>query len=339
MRILLTGATGFLGAYVLRHFLQKKYTVRATRRADSRMDLVADVADQAEWVEADVTDLVALEDALCDVTHVVHCAALVSFHPRDARRLHQINAEGTANLVNLSLEAGHIERFVHVSSIAALGRDKLRPHLDERSTWVTGKHNTRYAVSKYLGEQEVWRGQVEGLTTAIVNPAMIVGSGFWAEGTARFFTQIADGLRFCPPGRTGFVDVRDVARFIGLLLESDLSEQRYVLSGENLTYRQFFDQIAAAIDVPAPAIGVTPLLAEVAWRVEWLREKLLGGTPMVTRESARTSLGQFTYGNEKSLAAFGDQFAYTPISQTIAEMGAQFETARTSGLRASMLPM
>ena len=227
------------------------------------MDMVADIAQQVEWIEGDITDLVALEDAFTDITHVCHCAAVVSFHPRDVRPMMQVNVEGTANLVNYALDAG-VQKFVHVSSIAALGRSKEASHLNESSRWETSKHNTQYAISKYLGEQEVWRGAAEGLEVAIVNPAMVIGPGYWQENTARFFTQVAEGLKFCPIGASGFVDVRDVALFLVKLLESNITAERYVLCGENKSYRQFFGLIAKELGVPAPAITVHPSLAEIA---------------------------------------------------------------------------
>jgi dihydroflavonol-4-reductase len=329
MKILLTGGTGLLGSQVLRLLHARGYAVRALRRPDSRMALVIDVASNTEWYECDVTDAIGLEDAFDGITHVVHCAAMVSFHPRDVRRMMQVNVEGTANLVNLAMDFG-VQRFIHTSSIAALGRAKNNSHLDESAKWETSKFNSQYAISKYLGEQEVWRAHAEGLTIAIANPAMVIGPGFWTENTARFFQQIQDGLRFCPIGATGFVDVHDVATFLVQLLESDINGERYVLSGENMTYRAFFDQVARALNVKAPDIAVQPWLAEIAWRVEWLKEKLLGSQPMVTRESARSSVSRFTYGNQKSLATF-PAFQYTPIAETIRATAAVFNSVAAEG--------
>jgi len=333
--ILVTGGTGFLGSYLLRMLVRRGWRVRALRRASSPMDLVQEVAKQIEWVETEVNDIPTLDAAFEGVTHVFHCAAIVSFHPRDVRRMLQINVEGTANIVNMAL-VHQVKKLVHVSSIAALGRTKERPDLEETAKWVTSKSNSQYAISKYLAEQEVWRGQAEGLNTAIVNPAIILGSGFWELGSARFFKQVDDGLKFAPIGRSGFVDVRDVAAFMIQLMESDVSGQRYILSSENMDYKRFFQLIADALHTKPPFIRVTPLLAEVAWRVEWLKEKILGGDPMVTKESARSSVSRFYYHSEKSLA-FG--FQYRPLEQTIRETAAQFLTAKTTNLSSTVLPI
>ncbi|MBK6993952.1 MAG: SDR family NAD(P)-dependent oxidoreductase [Saprospiraceae bacterium] len=326
--VLVTGATGFVGSYLVRLLLKKGYKVRALRRKSSNLALIEDVADKVQWAEADITDLGALEDAFEGVTHVCHCAAVVSFHPKDGDKMLKINVEGTKNIVNLCLDFG-VKKLVHVSSIAALGRAANRPHLDESCKWVESKANSRYALSKYGAEMEVQRGVAEGLPAAIVSPSVIVGSQYWDEGMAGFFRKIDEGLKFCPNGGSGFVDIRDVVRFMVLLLESDISGERYILNSENLSHRQFFGMIAKELGVPPPPITVGPFLAEVAWRVEWLKEKILGTTPLATKESARASVTTYTYGNEKSRSVFG--FEYLTMEQTVRDTAKQYLEAKGEG--------
>ena len=332
--ILVTGGTGFLGSYLLRMLIQQGHTVRATKRPRSSMDLLGDAAAKVEWVDADVTDLGAMEEAFEGIQQVYHCAAMVSFHPRDYRQMNQINVEGTANIVNLCLEFG-VEKLVHVSSIAALGRSPEHLHITEDTKWSQSKNTTRYSISKYQSEQEVWRGHAEGLPVAIVNPSIVLGSGFWNLGSARFFKQVYEGLKFWPDGRSGFVDVRDVAHTMILLMNSHISGERYVLNAENVEFYQFFQQIALNLGKKPPFIKVTPLLAEVAWRVEWLKEKLLGAEPIVTKESARSSQNPYTYGNEKSLTIPG--IHYRPVAETLRETAAQCLDASKDGFSARVL--
>lgn len=328
-KVLVTGATGFVGSYLLRELLKKGVKVRALKRENSSMALVQDLPGTPEWVTGDVTDLGAMEDAVEGMSHVCHCAALVSFHPGDTDKMMKINVEGTANVVNLCLEFG-VQKLVHVSSIAALGRSPERLHLDESCKWVESSHNSRYAMSKYQAEMEVQRGVAEGLNACIVSPSVIAGSRDWDEGMAGFFKKIDHGLKFCPSGRSGFVDVRDVVRFMTLMLDSEIaSGQRFILNGANWTHRAFFDAIARELGVKPPPITVGPLLAEVAWRVEWLKEKILGAKPMATKESARASVTHYTYANEKSRAVPG--FEYTPFEQTIREMARQYLEAKKEG--------
>jgi dihydroflavonol-4-reductase len=323
-KTLITGATGFLGAHLLDLLLKEGTEVVALRRPSSPMGLISDLQKNVSWHEGDILDTDALLDAMRGVDKIYHCAAMVSFHPKDKAQMHAINVQGTANVVNMAMEAG-VQKLVHVSSIAALGRSKDQMHLDEDTKWTESDSNTQYAISKYRSELEVWRAHAEGLNVAVVNPAVILGAGFWNSGSARFFSQVAGGLKFWPPGQSGMVDVRDVVRFMHLLMESEVSGERYVLSAEDYAYRNLFNGIADRIDAPRPSIKVTPLLAEVAWRVEWLKEKILGTTPMVTKESARASLNNFTYGNEKSKSAFA--FTYLPIEQTLDDMAAAWKAS------------
>ncbi|HND90103.1 MAG TPA: NAD-dependent epimerase/dehydratase family protein, partial [Saprospiraceae bacterium] len=330
------GATGFLGSYLTRLLVREGWRVRALRRADSRMHLVADVADQVEWAEADVTDVVALEDAFEGVTRVCHCAATVSFHPRDRKRMMQVNVEGTANVVNLALEYG-AEQLIHTSSIAAVGRGKENTHLDEGATWLNGEHTSAYALSKYLSEQEAWRGHFEGLPTAVVNPSIILGSGVWSAGSGRFFQQIASGLAFWPTGQAAFVDVRDVARFMLLLLERQVAGERYILAAENLPYRDFLEQVANELGKKPPRYRASPWMLGLAWRADWLKEKLTGLPPLVTRETARSSTSPYTYESRKSLSLPG--FAYRPLAQTVQETAQQFLASQAAGRDWAALPV
>ncbi|MBI5914791.1 MAG: NAD-dependent epimerase/dehydratase family protein [Bacteroidetes bacterium] len=337
-KILVTGATGFIGAYLVRHLVGQGYTgVRGMKRKGSSMALVKEVADAVEWVDADLLDLFSLEDAMQGVQQVYHCAAIVSFNEKENHNMLKINQEGTANVVNLALDFG-IEKLVHVSSIAAIGRKPNDALIDERTAWQDASRNSPYGISKHLAEMEVWRGIAEGLNAAIVNPANVLGSGFWQgrTSTGQIFHNIWKGLRFWPRGASGFVDVRDVVRFMVLLMESNISGERFILSGENLPYKELFDEISASIRVKPPSISVSPFIREVAWRVAWLASKITGKPAFITKQTARSSACTFYYDNQKSLGAF--PFQYMPISQTVKETGAQFLVSAKEGFRPAALP-
>jgi len=216
-----TGGTGFVGAYLLRYLVQEGVRVRALRRADSPMDLVAEIADKVEWVEGDILDVPFLETAMEGVDNVYHCAATVSFDPRDREHMMKVNIEGTANIVNICLSL-NIRRLLHVSSIAALGREADTPHVNEAAKWSDSPLNSNYAISKFKAECEVWRGMAEGLDVVVVNPSVIVGSGYWEKGSSALFKTIGKGMKYYPAGGTGFVDVRDVARASIGLMNSDI---------------------------------------------------------------------------------------------------------------------
>ena len=336
-KILVTGATGFIGAYLIRYLIHQGYThVRALKRRESSMALVDDVKNKVEWMEADILDLPAMEAAMNNISQVYHCAAIVSFHEKDSRNILKINQEGTANVVNLALDQG-IEKLVHVSSIAALGRKPKDPRIDEQTEWKDSKWNNPYGISKHLSEMEVWRGIAEGLNAAIVNPSNVLGSGFWKgrTSTGQMFYKIWKGLAFYPTGGSGFVDVRDTVRFMVQLMESDISGEPYILNSANLSFKSLFDQIGSALNVRPPFIRVNPFIRETAWRAAWLASKITGEPAFITRQTARSSARTFYYDHQKSLQAF--PFSYTPVAKTIEETGKQFLESTRNGFQPAVL--
>lgn len=324
--ILVTGATGLVGSHLTFELVRTGHKVRALKRRDSSLamiekvfslypDLQEALLPKIEWVEGDILDIYSLEEAMEGVDEVYHCAALVSFLPEDKKRLMRINSEGTANVVNASIEK-KIRKFCHVSSIAALGRPENQSDLiNEKLVWKTSKNNSVYAVSKYAAEREVWRGTAEGLDVVIVNPSVILGVAGPGMGSSRIFNTMWNGLKFYPPGKNGFVDVRDVARAMIMLMESDIRNERFILNAENLEYKELFSIMAAAMGKPAPSIKVSAAMSGLAWRLEKLRSILKRVKPLITKETAHTAVQNYEYSNEKIKKELG--FEFTPIEETI----------------------
>ncbi|MEM8907722.1 MAG: SDR family NAD(P)-dependent oxidoreductase, partial [Bacteroidota bacterium] len=326
--VLVTGGTGFLGSYLIRYLLKKGYRVSSTHRPQSTFELVESVKDQVEWMEGDILDVPFLEDAMEQVDQVYHCAAMVSFDPRDVKKMMQINVEGTANVVNTALYR-NIQKLLHVSSVAAIGRVKRQVPISEKTKWQRSKYNTNYAISKFLSEQEAWRGDAEGLNVVVINPATILGSGFWERSTVRLFKQVQEGLRFYPVGTNTYVDVRDVARLSIQLMEANISGQRVIAASEHWSYLHFFTAIAQALGKKPPSIRVNYFLRNLAWQLEWFRSRLSGQRPLITRETALQSARNNIYENYKSIELF--QFDYIPVAQTIQEVADQLLTAQKEG--------
>lgn len=313
-KIFITGATGFIGSYLTRMLVKKGYAVRALRRKTSQLDMLADVANQVEWIEGDVLDIGVLEDAMDGVEEVYHCAAIVSYDPKRYKEMKDINVEGTANVVNIALYR-NIRKLVHISSIAAIGHPKKGEAASENTKWKRDKRNTNYSTTKFLSEQEVWRGYAEGLSVAIVNPSVVLGAGRWTNSSVRLFKTIWDGMPFYSRGGNGFVDVRDVARMAIQLMESDIEGERFIANGENWTFKNLFTQIALGLHKKPPSIQVNALIAGIAWRWEWLKGFVTRTSPMITRETAASSARLTKYDNQKSIEMLG--FQYTPIETTI----------------------
>ncbi len=328
MKIFITGGTGFLGSYILRKLVKDGFEVRALKRASSRMDLVADVMDKVEWIEGDVLDIPVLEDAMEGVEKVYHAAAMVSFDPRDRKKMLQVNSEGTANIVNVGLYRG-VKKLAYVSSIAAVGRSKKTNIVSEKTKWENNDLNTRYAVSKYLAEQEVWRGTVEGLPAVMINPTIIVGAGYWTETSCKMFKQVDDGLKYYTSGQTGFVDVRDAAEILIRLTESEIENQRYIVSGENMAYKDYFELIAKYLEKQPPSVKATDFMKQLVWRMEWLRSKFTGSRPLITKETAKMSSSQFEYENDKIIKTL--DFKFNSIENAVKDTAAAFLASKAAG--------
>ncbi|HNU15740.1 MAG TPA: SDR family NAD(P)-dependent oxidoreductase, partial [Chitinophagaceae bacterium] len=177
--ILVTGGTGFLGSYIIKQLVERNYRVRAIRRNSKLPSWISkEVLDKVEWVEGDVLDVVALQDAMEEVDTVIHSAAIVSFIKKDRELMYHTNVEGTANVVNMALEK-NVRRLIYISSVAALGRTANGGHVNEEKKWEDSKVNTHYAKSKFKAELHVWRGISEGLDAVILNPSTILGFGDW----------------------------------------------------------------------------------------------------------------------------------------------------------------
>ena len=335
--IFVTGGTGFVGSYILRYLVKKGYQhIRALKRKNSSLALVEEVKDRIDWIEGDLLDTWSLETAMDGVKQVFHSGAIISFDKREVKKMMQTNIEGTANIVNIALDFG-IEKMVHISSIAALGRTKDQKNVDENTPWQRNNANSNYSISKYLGEQEVWRGIAEGLPAAILNPSAIIGSGFWDNGTGQMFQQVWNGLRFYPTGATGFVDVRDVALMAIKLMESELLNERIIVNSKNLHYQEFFTLLAQKMNKKPPSIKVTPLMRGLAWRMDWLKSKMTGAPHVITQETANLVSNVFYYDNSKSIEAF--DYQYIPFDQTLSEITEQFVECMKTGKDYNFMPL
>ena len=310
--ILVTGGAGLLGSELIRQLLSQGKKVRAIYNKSLLPDFNSELLEQ---FKCNILDVVGLETALQGVQEVYHCAAIVSFAPSSKRDLFSINIEGTANVVNAALAAG-IKKMVHVSSVAALGRIREGEPITENMNWTEETSNSVYGQSKYLGELEVWRGIGEGLNAVIVNPVIILGCADWKSGSAQIFKSVYDEFPWYTEGVSGFVDTGDVAKAMIALMQSDISNERFIISAENRTYRQVFNWIADSFGKKRPHKKVTPLIAKIVWRLEAIKSMFSGKNPLVTKETATTALAEVTYNNEKLLNFLPD-FKYTPIESAI----------------------
>ncbi len=314
-RILVTGGAGFLGAYIIRELVENDFAVRAIHRNRPMPFSLPDaIREKVEWVHCDIRDPLGLEDAMAGVDAVIHGAAKVSFLKKDRRELFSVNIDGTAHVVNAAL-AMQVPRFIHVSSVAALGRTNGGEVTEEKS-WEDSKYNTSYAISKFYGEMEAWRGIGEGLRGVIVNPSTLLGYGDWNHSSCALFRNAWREFPWYTEGINGFVDVTDTAKAIVRLLMSDISGQRFILNGDNWSFRHLFTTMAGEFGKKPPSREATPFLSGIAWRTEKIKSLLNGKPSLLTRESTRVANSSTFFNNSKILRQLPD-FHFTPLEETI----------------------
>jgi dihydroflavonol-4-reductase len=323
--IFVTGASGFLGGYIVRSLIQNGYShITCLKRPSSDISDLSDIAEMITWVDGDIIDMPFLVDVLVDVDAVIHAAAVVSFSPKKKADMMKITVEGTANLVNAALE-NNITKFVHISSVAAIGRKKPIEDIDEKSIFSRSQYDTTYGLSKFLAEQEVWRGHAEGLNVSILNPSLILGIGKWQQSSQQIFAKVYDGMKYYPVGTTGWVDVVDVATAAVICL-TITDTQRYIISAENLSYHSVFSMIANTLKKSPPTKPVPNMLASIIWRLEALRSYITNSDPIITKETIMSTSVISNFDNQKSITQLG--ITYRPLATTIQEATTAFLTTK-----------
>ena len=280
--ILVTGGTGLVGSHLLYHLCLQNDAIRAIYRTASSLEKVKNVfsyytddttlLDKIEWFLADITDVPAMIPAFTNVKHVYHCAAFISFNPKDYRQMRKVNIHGTAIIVNLCIDA-KIDKLCFVSSIAAVGNSLNSNISTEEDEWNKELDNSGYSITKFGAEMEVWRASQEGVDVVIVNPGVILGSGFWNAGSGKLFSQVYNGFQFYTEGVTGFISVQDVVKPMILLMNSTVKNERFILVSENKSFKEIFFLIADGFDKKRPSIKIKPWQTNIFWRVAWLISK------------------------------------------------------------------
>ena len=315
--ILVTGATGLVGSHLLVQLLQENEEVKALFRSEKQLEKVKNVFafknqlglfDKIHWVNGDITDIPSLEIAFENVTHVYHCAALISFDPNDEDALRKINIEGTANVVNCCIDF-NIKKLCHVSSIAALGDTKEHENIiTEDTEWNPEELHSDYAITKYGAEMEVWRGFQEGLDVVIVNPSVIFGYGFPNQGSDVIIQSVKKGLSFYTNGTIGIISVEDVTNCMVQLMKSAISGERYILVGENINIKDFIYYLASQFKIKPPGFYASKSITNLGWRLDWLLAKITNRKRKLTKITSKASHSIDQYDTTKVVAALGYTF-------------------------------
>lgn len=321
--ILVTGATGILGRVIALELVKKGHAVRATKRPTSHLDEVRAsfrfytdepdfYFDQIKWVDTDFESIKSLEHALEGINEVYHCAAKVSFSPKDDKELFKTNVEGTTNLL-YAINPALVKKFLFVSSIAVLDGYNEEGMMDENSDFNSKLTHSGYAISKHMSEMEVWRASAEGLNTIIINPGLIIGSGNWGSSSGDLMAK--SGLSVTFPGGTAYVDVRDVARIAIDLMSKNAFGERFILVSENYKYQLISDIVRQAEGKPKAKV-ISPVLLDLAPVVGTLLGWLIPDLDMLTKSNVEAVRSDSRISNKKITNYLG--YHFIPVAESVA---------------------
>jgi dihydroflavonol-4-reductase len=263
MKVLVTGGTGFLGSHLCRALVDEGHTVTVVRRSTSNTAALLDIDVRYEL--GDITDAVTMSRVVAGHDSVIHAAADISYSAASPRTTIDANVLGTANVARACRAAG-VRRLVHVSSIAAIGLSPSRNKpADETCAFNLNHPALIYHISKHLAEEEVLKEVANGLNAVIVNPGWIFGPYGNQYRGADMMRKVRDG-RIVPYFTGGLcsVHVRDVVDAIVCALHKGEMGRRYILGGENITFRELAARTAVAMQLKRRFVPVPSFVTAVA---------------------------------------------------------------------------
>lgn len=307
MKIAITGATGVVGSAVLRHLLDQGAEVRALVRTGGRLPKTV------EEVVGDVLNLGAVDRLLAGAQRVFHLAGVNEMCSRDPARMRRVNIEGTAQMVAGS--ARHGVDLIYTSSAAVLG--EAEGEIGTEATIPQGPHLSNYASSKWEAEQVVLAA-AERQPVVIVNPSSVQGAGR-STGTGRLLLGLMSGkLRTVVDTQLSIVDIDDCAR--GHLLAADKGEpgRRYLLNSFSMNMQELVEVIVTVVGEPRPVRYLPPRVIKSLAPIVGTVGRILGRTPPLCPESARTILHGHLFDGSLATRELG--LVYTAPEVTLSRL-------------------
>lgn len=249
MKIFITGANGMLASNVIEELLQRGYSVRGMlRHRESYKGLLH---PSLELMEGDFTNITTVQTALEGCDCVIHAAAMIAQNEPRYREYRRVNVEATARLLECAW--GHrIKRFVYVSSANTIGAGTAKTPGCEQTPLAPPLTGSLYGRSK-LEAEAIVLSYARLMEVVVVNPTFMIGRYGSPSGSNRIL-KMARRITFCPSGGKSFLDVEDAARGVVAALERGRNGERYLLSGENLSFSAFFrlfPQVKHVVVVPS----------------------------------------------------------------------------------------
>ncbi len=308
MAVLVTGATGFVGTWLVRELLRRGEKVHILHRPNSSLEEFEEFNLGSRLVShmGDVTSLASLVEATKNIDTVFHLAGVVGYSRAMRKTMDAVNVQGTENVIQAIRANESRAKLVYMSSVVAVGASLDQTVLNEESSYTLGPLNLGYFETKRLAEQKVIlackRGEVEGV---ILNPSTIYGAGDAKKGSRRTQLKVARGkFRFYTSGGVSVVSVHDVVSAVLRAREVGRNGERYILSGENLSIRELLQTIARLAGAKPPDIYLPNMAVKAIGRVGDLLERIGKAGPL-NSENAWTAIMYHWFDHKKASAELG----------------------------------
>jgi len=309
MKVLVTGATGFVGGAVARALVHRGIEVRVMARTGADLQNLQGLT--VERVEGDLRDQASLRRALTGCRQLYHIAAHYALWAKDPSIFYDVNVTGTKSLLEAARDVG-TERIVYCSTIGAIGIPPAGGLGTEETPVVFEQMAGHYKRSKYLAEQEVLKFAKAGLPVVIVNPSAPVGIGdVKPTPTGQVIVDFMKG-RMPAYIETGMniVDVDDVATGHLLAMEKGRIGERYILGSANLMLREVLEILSHLTGVKAPTIKLPRVaILPLAYLNQWMAN-LTGQPPRIPLEGVKMAKYKMHYDCSKAIRELG--FPQTP---------------------------
>ena len=310
MRVLVTGATGFLGNNIVRSLLAQGQHVTVAKRISSDPRTLDGL--DVEAVDVDLNDLTQISSIIADVDLVIHSAAMIQLGWSRLSASRTVNVEGTRTVAEASRR--HNVRMLHISTVDALAASDGATPVNETQL-EPSKPACSYVISKREAEHAFLDQVEKGLDGVILSPGFMVGPNDWRPSSGEMMLALwQQWVPFAPAGGCSVADVRDVAAGVISAMEHGRTGERYILGGENVTYLDLWKRMATVMDRPLPKFALPNWLAHTAGRGGDLAGKFLKEEPQVN--SAATAMGQL--------------FHWCDSSKAKKELGYQLQPAETA---------
>lgn len=315
MKIFITGATGFVGYYIAEKLIKEGHSLTVLYRTEGYgYQKIKNLTEKTTFIKGDINNYELLDECLPGHDIIIHAAATVSFNSLDSQLIDKTNVHGTTNLINCAI-ANNIQKFIYISSIAALGGHHEQIRFDESAEWDPKIGHHSYAISKHNAEMEIWRGSVEGLDTCILSPSLVIGKWDESHHSMQLFKKIKSGNPFYTPGSKGWVDARDIGNAVAAVINKKVYNQRIILNGHNESLKKVLSLGAIEAGKIPPRFKLPYGLLMTGVRLMHLISKSMGLKNILTPELVKSMYSHREFDNSKSIALL--DIKYTPLPDSI----------------------